>query len=118
MSDPIKHECGIALIRLLKPLKYYKDKYDDSIYGFHKLFLLMEKQHNRGQDGAGIGAVKIGVPPGQGYIFRDRNAKSNGLAEIFTSQFEDVVYVDEDTIVIDENTPEMVAVLTPHFLNK
>ena len=57
MSDSIKHECGIALIRLLKPLKYYKDKYDDPIYGFHKLFLLMEKQHNRGQDGAGIGAV-------------------------------------------------------------
>ena len=93
MSDPIKHECGIALIRLLKPLKYYKDKYDDSIYGFHKLFLLMEKQHNRGQDGAGIGAVKIGVPAGQGYIFRNRNAKSNGLAEIFTEQFED--YADK-----------------------
>ena len=93
MSDPIKHECGIALIRLLKPLKYYKEKYDDSIYGFHKLFLLMEKQHNRGQDGAGIGAVKIGVPAGQGYIFRNRNAKSNGLAEIFTDQFED--YADK-----------------------
>lgn len=93
MSDPIKHECGIALIRLLKPLKYYKDKYDDSIYGFHKLFLLMEKQHNRGQDGAGIGAVKIGVPAGQGYIFRDRNAKSNGLAQIFSDQFED--YADK-----------------------
>ncbi len=88
MSDSIKHECGIALIRLLKPLKYYKDKYDDPIYGFHKLFLLMEKQHNRGQDGAGIGAVKIGVEPGQNYIYRERNAKPNGLSEIFTDQFE------------------------------
>ena len=88
MSDPIKHECGIALIRLLKPLKYYYDKYGDPIYGFHKLFLLMEKQHNRGQDGAGIGAVKIGVPAGQSYIFRDRSAKSNGLSQIFKNQFE------------------------------
>ncbi len=88
MSDSIKHECGIALIRLLKPLEYYKDKYDDPIYGFHKLFLLMEKQHNRGQDGAGIGAVKIGVEPGQRYIFRERNAKTNGLSQIFTDQFE------------------------------
>ena len=86
MSDPIKHECGIALIRLLKPLKYYQEKYGTPLYGFNKLFLLMEKQHNRGQDGAGIGAVKIGVPPGKGYIFRERNAKSNGLAQIFSNQ--------------------------------
>ena len=61
MSDPIKHECGIAVIRLLKPLRYYQEKYGTPLYGFNKLFLLMEKQHNRGQDGAGIGAVKIGV---------------------------------------------------------
>ncbi len=88
MSDSIKHECGIALIRLLKPLEYYKEKYDDPIYGFHKLFLLMEKQHNRGQDGAGIGAVKIGVEAGENYIYRERNAKPNGLSEIFTEQFE------------------------------
>ncbi len=88
MSDQLKHECAIALIRLLKPLKYYQEKYDDPIYGFHKLFLLMEKQHNRGQDGAGIGAVKIGVPAGEGYIFRERNAASNGLAQIFSEQFD------------------------------
>lgn len=78
MSDPIKHECGIAVIRLLKPLKYYQEKYGTPLYGFNKLFLLMEKQHNRGQDGAGIGAVKIGVPPGENYIFRERNANPNG----------------------------------------
>lgn len=88
MSDPIKHECGIALIRLLKPLKYYQQKYETPLYGFNKLFLLMEKQHNRGQDGAGIGSVKIGVPPGANYMFRDRSAKSNGLSEIFNEQLE------------------------------
>lgn len=93
MSDPIKHECGIALIRLLKPLKYYWQKYGTPIYGFNKLFLLMEKQHNRGQDGAGIGAVKIGVPPGENFIFRSRNAASNGLSEIFRDQLE--IYNDK-----------------------
>ena len=86
MSDPIKHECGIAVIRLLKPLKYYQEKYGTPIYGFNKLFLLMEKQHNRGQYGAGIGSVKIGVPPGENYIFRERNANPNGLAKIFADQ--------------------------------
>ena len=89
MSDPLKHECGIALIRLLKPLKYYQEKYGNPLYGFNKLFLLMEKQHNRGQDGAGIGAVKIGVPPGKSYIYRERNPKQNGLAAIFREQLED-----------------------------
>ena len=89
MSDSIKHECGIALIRLLKPLKYYWEKYGDPLYGFNKLFLLMEKQHNRGQDGAGIGAVKIGVPPGRPYIFRERSAKSNGLSKIFSDKLEE-----------------------------
>ena len=88
MSDPIKHECGIALIRLLKPLKYYQEKYETPLYGFNKLFLLMEKQHNRGQDGAGIGAVKIGVPAGENYMFRERSANSNGLSEIFNDQLE------------------------------
>lgn len=89
MSDPIKHECGIALIRLLKPQRYYWEKYGSPIYGFNKLFLLMEKQHNRGQDGAGIGAVKIGVHPGHNYIFRERSAKTNGLSQIFKEQLED-----------------------------
>ncbi len=93
MSDAIKHECGIALIRLLKPLKYYWEKYGTPIYGFNKLFLLMEKQHNRGQDGAGIGAVKIGVPPGENFIFRQRSAKPNGLSHIFKEQLE--IYNDK-----------------------
>ncbi len=93
MSDAIKHECGIALIRLLKPLKYYWEKYETPIYGFNKLFLLMEKQHNRGQDGAGIGAVKMGVPPGESFIFRQRSAKPNGLSHIFKEQLE--IYNDK-----------------------
>ena len=65
MSDEIKHECGIALIRLLKPPAYYLDKYGTALYGFNKLFLLMEKQHNRGHDGMGIGSLKLGMKPGQ-----------------------------------------------------
>ena len=68
MSDPIKHECGIALVRLLKPPAYYLDKYGTALYGFNKLFLLMEKQHNRGQDGAGVATVKFDMPPGEKYL--------------------------------------------------
>ncbi len=89
MSDPIKHECGIALVRLLKPLGYYQEKYGSPLYGFNKLFLLMEKQHNRGQDGAGIGAVKIGIAPGHRFMFRDRNVSSNALPEIFQGQLKE-----------------------------
>lgn len=89
MSDPIKHECGVALVRLLKPLSYYYEKYDTPLWGFIKLFLLMEKQHNRGQDGAGIAAVKLDVPPGFPYIFREREMKSNPMDRIFDKQFKD-----------------------------
>ena len=78
----------IALIRLLKPLKYYQEKYDTPLWGFNKLFLLMEKQHNRGQDGAGIGAVKIGVPAGAPYMFRERNVEANALSKVFGEQLE------------------------------
>ncbi len=63
-SEGIGHECGIVLMRLLKPLEYYKEKYGTVFYGFNKLYLLMEKQHNRGQDGAGIACVKLDLPPG------------------------------------------------------
>ncbi|GAI98392.1 unnamed protein product, partial [marine sediment metagenome] len=68
MSDIIKHECGIALIRLLKPLEYYQIKYGSWKYGLQKLYLLMEKQHNRGQDGAGIVCIKLELQPGKKYI--------------------------------------------------
>lgn len=86
MSDAIKHECGIALVRLLKPISYYCEKCGTALYGFNKLFLLMEKQHNRGQDGAGIGAVKIGVEPGKQFMFRERSTKSSALSVIFGNQ--------------------------------
>jgi amidophosphoribosyltransferase len=83
MSDLPTHECGIALVRLLKPLSYYEEKYGTPLWGFTKLFLLMEKQHNRGQDGAGVACVKLGVPAGEPFMFRERNVKSNSLDRIF-----------------------------------
>ncbi|MBP7512181.1 MAG: amidophosphoribosyltransferase, partial [Bacteroidia bacterium] len=83
MSDPIKHECGIAMIRLLKPLSFYEEKYGTALYGLKKLYLLMEKQHNRGQDGAGLGVIKFDPEPGEQYIFRQRANGSNAIAEIF-----------------------------------
>ncbi len=84
MSDAIKHECGIALIRLLKPLEYYQQKYGSAFYGFNKLYLLMEKQHNRGQDGAGIASVKFDVKPGTPYISRERSNAENPITDIFS----------------------------------
>jgi amidophosphoribosyltransferase len=86
MSDFLKHECGIALIRLRKPISYYQEKYGTPLYGFNQLFLLMEKQHNRGQDGAGMGCVKLGVEPGKPYMARERTTKPNSLSRIFKKQ--------------------------------
>lgn len=83
MSDFIKHECGIALVRLLKPLSFYKEKYGSYFYGIDKMYLLMEKQHNRGQDGAGIASVKIGVEPGMRYIDRTRSNAQNSIQDVF-----------------------------------
>jgi amidophosphoribosyltransferase len=83
MSDSIKHECGIALVRLLKPLEYYKVKYGTWMYGLQKLYLLMEKQHNRGQDGAGAVCMKIGLGAGKKYIHRHRSNESNPIQIIF-----------------------------------
>lgn len=83
MSEAIKHECGIALIRLRKPLQYYIDKYGTPMYGLNKLYLLMEKQHNRGQDGAGVATIKFDVPPGTRYISRYRSTSPTAIKEIF-----------------------------------
>ena len=83
MSDAIKHECGIALVRLKKPLQFYKDKYGSAFYGINKMYLLMEKQHNRGQDGAGFASVKINVKPGTRYISRVRSNKSQPIQDVF-----------------------------------
>ena len=79
----LTHECGIALVRLLKPLSYFQEKYGSPLWGFTKLFLLMEKQHNRGQDGAGVACVKLDPPPGEPFMFRERNVKANPLDRIF-----------------------------------
>jgi amidophosphoribosyltransferase len=83
MSESIKHECGIALIRLLKPLSFYQEKYGTWQYGLNKLYLLMEKQHNRGQDGAGMVNIKINLQPGQEYITRYRSVDQNPIIDIF-----------------------------------
>ncbi len=83
MSDKLNHECGIALVRLLKPLPYYKKKYGTSFYGLSKTYLLMEKQHNRGQDGAGVANIKFDVEPGTRYISRYRTTHKQAIAEIF-----------------------------------
>ena len=85
MSERITHECGIALVRLKKPLAYYQEKYGSPLWGFNQLFLLMEKQHNRGQDGAGAACVKFDVPAGEPYMFRERNVETNPLDKIFQS---------------------------------
>lgn len=79
----IKHECGVAMIRLLKPLSYYKDKYGTELYGLNKLYLIMEKEHNRGQEAAGIGCVKLNAMPGEEYIFRERAEGSDAITKIF-----------------------------------
>lgn len=84
MSDAIKHECGIALLRLLKPLEYYKEKYGSSFYGVQKMYLLMEKQHNRGQDGAGLASIKMDIDPGQRYISRIRSNHAQPIQDIFS----------------------------------
>lgn len=111
MSDSVKHECGITLIRLLKPLSYYQEKYGTPLWGFFKLFLMMEKQHNRGQDGAGVAALKLDVPNGLPFMFRERNIKSNPLDKIFKdllSQYQEKV--DDGTI-----HPEFTETVKQHF---
>lgn len=87
MTEPLKHECGIAMIRLLKPLDYYQEKYGSWQYGLNKLYLLMEKQHNRGQEGAGLAVVKVDSPPGREFIFRERALGSGAISEIFSSVY-------------------------------
>lgn len=83
MSDAIKHECGIALLRLKKPLEYYKEKYGTAFYGVEKMYLLLEKQHNRGQDGAGLASIKLDVDPGERYISRIRSNQAQPIQDIF-----------------------------------
>jgi len=83
MSDAIKHECGIAVLRLLKPLEFYKKKYGSAFYGVNKMYLMMEKQHNRGQDGAGFASIKLDTKPGERYISRVRSVAQQPIQDIF-----------------------------------
>jgi amidophosphoribosyltransferase len=99
MSDQIKHECGVAFIRLLKPLSYYQQKYGTALYGLNKLYLLMEKQHNRGQDGAGVATIKLDVAPGKRYISRHRSMASNAVADIFE-------YIQKKFADVEKESPE------------
>nr|WP_314661239.1 amidophosphoribosyltransferase [uncultured Porphyromonas sp.] len=104
--EPLKHECGVAMIRLRKPLSYYQEKYGTWMYGLNKLYLLMEKQHNRGQEGAGLAVVKLGTQPGEEYLFRERAEGTGAIQEIFDTvhstlgavpreQLTDPVYAEE-----------------------
>jgi amidophosphoribosyltransferase len=109
MSDNIKHECGIAMLRLRKPMEYYIEKYGIWNYGLQKMYLMMEKQHNRGQDGAGIAGIKMDVPPGNRYIFRQRSNKANPIKEIFG-----LIYQDIDAIT--SSNPESLK--NPDFIKE
>ena len=101
MSDSIKHECGVAMLRLLKPLSFYQEKYGTSLYGLNKMYLLMEKQHNRGQDGVGLANVKLDVDPGKRYISRKRSVATNPIQDVFkqvNKRFVDLEANDPDKL--------------------
>lgn len=102
MSDEIGHHCGIALVRLRKPTAHYVEKYGTPLWGFNQLFLLMEKQHNRGQDGAGIGSMKLNAPVGEAFMFRERSTSSNALSKIFGKQLKRYSRLLKDGLVFPE----------------
>ncbi|NMC37957.1 MAG: amidophosphoribosyltransferase [Bacteroidales bacterium] len=112
MSENIKHECGIAMLRLRKPQEYYLQKYGTWDWGLQKMYLMMEKQHNRGQDGAGIAGIKMNVSPGNRYIYRQRSNKANPIKEIFGLIYEDINRLkvkDADSL----NDPEFIKSTVP-----
>ena len=119
MSDQIKHECGIAMIRLLKPLSYYQEKYGTAFYGLDKMQLLMQKQRNRGQDGAGLATIKLDVEPGKKYISRKRSNASNYLGDLFQQIHRHFNDVDSDRLKdadwLKENKPYMGELLLGHL---
>ena len=112
MSDTIKHECGVAMLRLLKPLEFYQKKYGTAFYGLNKMYLLMEKQHNRGQDGVGLANIKIDVTPGKRYISRKRSIASNAIQDLFNQTNKHFIDLQDknpeklkDTKWLKENLP-------------
>ena len=96
--EQLKHECGVAMIRLLKPLDYYRQKYGTWLYGMNKLYLMMEKQHNRGQEGAGIACVKLDTRPGEEYMFREKAQGSNAITEIFANAQESFRHLSSEQL--------------------
>ena len=121
MSDAIKHECGISVIRLLKPLEYYKEKYGTAFYGVNKMYLMMEKQHNRGQDGAGFASIKLDMNAGERYMSRVRSIQKQPIQDIFdqindrvnTAFIEHPEYKD-DVAAQKKNIPYIGEVLLGH----
>jgi amidophosphoribosyltransferase len=107
LSDHLNHECGIAAVRLRKPLAYYYDRYGTCLWGMNKLFLLMEKQHNRGQDGTGIGCVKLDMPLGKPYVHRRRGIEADALAQIFRKEVKSYFKMHRKGI-LDKNNPHSV----------
>ena len=121
MSDAIKHECGIGHIRLLKPLEFYKKKYGSSFYGINKMYLLMEKQHNRGQDGAGFASIKLDVQPGKRFISRIRSTEKQPIQDVFSKINERInLEIKSDPSIIDDvekiksRVPYLAEVLLGH----
>ncbi len=119
MSDIIKHECGLALIRLLQPLEYYQKKYGSPLYGLHKLQLLMQKQRNRGQDGAGIATIKLDMPPGSRYISRKRSNSPTYLEDIFNEVYDyfspEEMSGEIDFTHLKQNKPYIGEILLGHL---
>ncbi len=111
MSDPIKHECGIVLLRLLKPMAYYEKKYGSKRYGLNTLYLLMEKQHNRGQEGAGMATVKLHANPGEEYIFRERALGNGAITEIFNT-------INQQLASFEQHDPESINSSKAPFLGE
>ncbi len=109
MSELIRHECGIAQVRLKKPLEYFAEKYGTPLYGYYKLFLLMEKQRNRGQDGAGVAAIKFDMPPGEPYMFRERSVKSNALDRIFKDTLKQYQKLQRNGDILPDYVPSIKA---------
>lgn len=122
MSEQIKHECGVALIRLLKPLDHYQEKYGTSLYGLNKLYLLMEKQHNRGQDGVGVATIKLDPKPGHRYISRKRSISNQPIKDVFQEIFEPFRELElkepgklKDALWLKENMKYMGEVMLGHL---
>lgn len=121
MSDELKHECGIAHIRLLKPLDFYKKKYGSAFYGINKMYLLMEKQHNRGQDGAGFASIKLDIDPGKKFISRIRSIEKQPIQDVFSkinnrinSDLKDNPSLAEDTVKLKDTVPYIAESLLGH----